>query len=101
MGASDQFAAVTSTYSLESELVEAGNADLLEKVFLELHKRSRTKWRSAMKKEGDERAQAIHKIFKNARKGDFAQILARRIEDGEKLKVPAYIKDAIDQLVIT
>ena len=101
MGASDQFAAVTSTYSLESELVEAGNADLLEKVFLELHKRSRTKWRNAMKKEGDERAQAIHKIFKNARKGDFAQILARRIEDGEKLKVPAYIKDAIDQLVIT
>jgi putative ATP-dependent endonuclease of OLD family len=101
LGASDQFAAVTSTYSLESELVEAGNADLLEKVFLELHKRSRTKWRNAMKKEGDERAQAIHKIFKNARKGDFAQILARRIEDGEELKVPAYIKDAIDQLVIT
>lgn len=101
LGASDQFAAVTSAYSLESELVEAGNADLLEKVFLELHKRSRTKWRNAMKKEGDERAQAIHKIFKNARKGDFAQILARRIEDGEELKVPAYIKDAIDQLVIT
>lgn len=101
LGASDQFAAVTSTYSLESELVEAGNAGLLEKVFLELHKRSRTKWRNAMKKEGDERAQAIHKIFKNARKGDFAQILARRIEDGEELKVPAYIKDAIDQLVIT
>lgn len=101
LGASDQFAAVTSTYSLESELVEAGNADLLEKVFLELHKRSRTKWRNAMKKEGDERAQAIHKIFKNARKGDFAQILARRIEDGEELKVPAYIKNAIDQLVIT
>lgn len=101
LGASDQFAAVTSTYSLESELVEAGNADLLEKVFLELHKRSSTKWRNAMKKEGDERAQAIHKIFKNARKGDFAQILARRIEDGEELKVPAYIKDAIDQLVIT
>lgn len=101
LGASDYFAAITSTYSLESELVEAGNADLLEKVYLELHKRSRTKWRNAMKLEGDERAKAIHKIFKNARKGDFAQILARRIEDGDELKVPTYIKDAIEQLVVT
>lgn len=101
LGGSDYFVAITSTYSLESELIEAGNADLLEKVYLELHPRSKTKWRNALKKEGDERAMAINKIFKNARKGDFAQILARRIEDGDELKVPAYIKDAIEQLVVT
>ena len=56
LGATDYFAAITSTYSLESELVEAGNADLLEKAYLELHPRSGTKWRNALKKEGDDTA---------------------------------------------
>lgn len=101
LGASDYFAAITSTYSLESELIEAGNADLLERAYLELHPRSKKKWRDAMKLDGDERAAAIHRIFKNARKGDFAQVLARLIEDGEKLAVPPYIKHAIEQLVAT
>lgn len=101
LGAADYFAAITSTYSLESELIEAGNADLLEKAYLELHPRSKTKWRNAIEKKGDERAKAIHKIFKNAQKGDFAQILARLIEDGEDLKVPAYITLAIGELVVT
>lgn len=101
LGADDYFAAVTSSYSLESELIAAGNGDLLEKAFLELHPRSKVKWRNAMKLDGDERAKAIHGIFKNARKGDFAQVLARLIEDGETLTVPAYIENAIDQLVAT
>ncbi len=101
LGASAYFAAITSTYSLESELIEAGNADLLEKAYLELHPRSKKKWRDAMKLDGDDRAAAIHRIFKNARKGDFAQVLARLIEDGEKLAVPPYIKHAIEQLVAT
>jgi putative ATP-dependent endonuclease of OLD family len=65
-----------------------------------LHKRSKKKWRNAIEKEGDERAKAIHKIFKNARKGDFAQVLARLIEDGEELKVPTYIRTAIERLVV-
>lgn len=101
LGAIDYFTAVTSTYSLESELIEAGNADLLEKAYLELHPRSKKKWRNAMKLKGDERAAAIHRIFKNARKGDYAQVLARLIEDGEKFVVPPYIKHAIEQLVAT
>lgn len=101
LGATDYFAAVSSTYSLESELIKAGNADLLGKAYLELHPHSKTKWRNALEKEGDERAKAINKIFKSARKGDFAQVLARRIEDGEELKVPAYIARAIEQLVVT
>ena len=100
LGATDLFDAITSTYSLESELIEAGNASLLEKAYLELHRRSKKKWRNAIEKEGDERAKAIHKIFKNARKGDFAQVLARLIEEGEELKVPTYIKTAIERLVI-
>lgn len=101
LGATDYFAAITSTYSLESELIEAGNAALLEKAYLELYPRSKKKWQKAMKLAGDERAKAVNAIFKAARKGDFAQILARLIEDGETLVVPAYIKAAIDQLVAT
>ena len=101
LGAEDNFVAITSTYSLESELIEAGNSDLLEKAYLELHPRSKKKWRNAMKLNGDERAVAVHRIFENARKGDFAQVLARLIEDGEKLVVPSYIKHGIEQLVAT
>jgi putative ATP-dependent endonuclease of OLD family len=101
LGASDYFAAVTSTYSLESELIEAGNANILEKAYLELHPRSRRKWRDAVNLSGDDRARAIYAIFKKARKGDFAQILARLIEDGETFTVPAYIATAIEQLVAT
>lgn len=101
LGASDYFAAITSTYSLESELIEAGNVEILEKAYLELHPRSKAKWRNAIKLEGDERAKAVHAIFKIARKGDFAQILARLIEDGEEFTVPAYIATAIEQLVAT
>lgn len=101
LGANDYFAAVTSTYSLESELIETGNASLLEKAYLELHPRSTKKWQNAMKLDGDERAKAVHSIFEKARKGDFAQILARLIEDGEEFTAPAYISTAIEQLVAT
>jgi putative ATP-dependent endonuclease of OLD family len=101
MGANDMFAAITSTYSLETELIEAGNAGILEKAYLELHPRSKKKWQNAVAKSGDDRARAIHKIFKAARKGDFAQVLARLIEDGETFTVPAYITTTIERLVET
>lgn len=40
-------------------------------------------------------------IFADSAYSVLAQILARGIEDGEKLKVPAYIARAIEQLVVT
>lgn len=101
MSANDRFTAITSTYSLETELIEAGNAAILEKAYLELHPRSKKKWQNAVAKTGDDRARAIHKIFKAARKGDFAQVLARLIEDGEAFTVPSYIATTIDRLVET
>lgn len=101
ISANDIFVAITSTYSLETELIEAGNAAVLEKAYLELHPRSKKKWQNAVSKSGDDRAHAIHKIFKAARKGDFAQVLARLIEDGETFTVPAYIATAIERLVET
>lgn len=99
LGGIDHFKAIASTYSLETELIEAGNVDILRKVYLDLHPRSRQKWDNAVGLSGDARAKAIHKIFKTTRKGDFAQILAKRIEDGEAFNVPGYIGDAIEAVV--
>jgi putative ATP-dependent endonuclease of OLD family len=99
-GSSDCLAAVTSTYSLETELIEAGNGAILRKAYLTLHPKSEKKWDEATGLAGDERAKAIDKIFKGARKGDFAQVLADLIE-GKKdaFYVPSYISTAIQMVV--
>lgn len=101
LGAANHFAAITSTYSLEAELLEAGNGAILEKAYLALHPKSKKTWKNAVALIGDERAKAIHKIFKSTRKGDFAQLLARLIEDGETFYVPTYITKAIEEVVAT
>lgn len=100
LGASEHLAAVTSVYSLETELLEAGNSAILRKAYLTLHPRSKKKWDNAVALSGDERAKKIHEIFKKTRKGDFAQILARLIEDGDAFVVPAYIAKAIEEVVV-
>jgi putative ATP-dependent endonuclease of OLD family len=100
LGASDHLAAITSVYSLEAELLDAGNGAILRKAFLTLHPKSGKKWDNAAALSGDERAKKLHEIFKTTRKGDFAQILARLIEDGEDaFHVPGYIARAIEEVV--
>lgn len=99
LGASALFAAVVNAYSLETELVAAGNTGLLKTVYLELHKNSEAKWTDATIKVGDEQAKAIQELFESTRKGDFAQILAEKISEGAAFAVPAYIKTAIEALV--
>ncbi len=101
LNAASHLAAITSIYSLETELLEAGNKDILEKAYLTLHPKSKKKWDKAVALSGDERAKVIHKIFKSTRKGDFAQILAKLIEDGENFTVPLYIAKAIEEAVAT
>ena len=65
-----------------------------------MHPRSAKKWDAAVKLEGDFRAKAIDKIFKDTRKGDFAQVLAERIEAKEEtFTVPGYIAQAIKEVV--
>lgn len=96
--ATDCLTAITSTYSLETELLEVGNAAILRKAYLTCHKRSGKKWDAAVKLEGDARAKAMDLLFKEARKGDFAQILADLIEAKDKdllFTVPKYIEDTI------
>lgn len=99
LGAADACAVVVNDYSLESELVRAGNGPLLREVYLDMHPKSAERWDAAVALAGEEQALAIQKIFKKTRKGDFAQLLAKRIEDGADFTVPEYIKDAINALV--
>lgn len=102
-GAEGVLSAITSHYSLESELLEAGNAAILRAAYVSLHKRSGKKWDKAAALEGDARAKAIQGIFKNARKGDFAQALADLIEKIDQNQhtfvVPKYIEDTIREVV--
>lgn len=99
LGASASFTAIVNTYSLETELITAGNVDLLKTAFLELHRNSEAKWTDAVTKTGDEQAKAIQALFETTRKGDFAQILADKISEGASFTVPPYMITAINALV--
>jgi putative ATP-dependent endonuclease of OLD family len=102
-GATGVLSAITSRYSLESELLEAGNGAILRAAYVSLHNRSGRKWDKAAGLEGNARAKAIQRIFKNARKGDFAQVLAELIEKTQENKhtfvVPKYIDETIREVV--
>lgn len=101
--ASSVLCAVTSRYSLESELLEAGNGAIMRAAYVFLHPRSGNKWDEAARLESDARARAIQGLFMDARKGDFAQILADLIEHINENKhsfvVPAYIDKTIREVV--
>lgn len=98
-GADDALDVFINTYSLEPDLLSAGNAELLKSVYLELHPNSENKWVDAIGKTGDEQACAIQDLFETTRKGDFAHILADKIAKGEEFSVPDYMKKAIEALV--
>lgn len=97
--ASQIFHAVINTYSLETELVNAGNGALLREVYLKLHPKSEARWDTAVALTGDARAAAVQGIFKDTPKGDFAQLLAEGIRDSANFSVPTYLRSAIEALV--
>jgi putative ATP-dependent endonuclease of the OLD family len=99
LGAVDILKVVINDYSLETELVRAGNADLLKQVYLVLHPRSGDKWDAAVALADAAQAVAIQKLFETTRKGDFAQLLAEEISAGKEFTVPPYLKRAIEALV--
>ncbi len=84
-----------SEYSLETELIRAGNSDVLKAAYLVIHPNSEEKWNSAVAFENDELAKSVRTLFKDTKKGDFAQVLAERIEDGAAFCVPDYLRAAI------
>jgi len=98
-GAADILDVCVNTYSLEAELVAAGNAACMKEVYLGLHPRSEAKWNDAIAKDGDARAKAIQELFKTTPKGDFAQLLAEKVAASEAFNVPSYIRAAIEALV--
>jgi len=99
LNATDKHETFINNYSLETELYLAGNADFLKKAFLKLHSKSEEKWNVATANEGDKLAIAIQGLFKDARKGDFAQVVAEMIEEGEAFIVPTYLAGAINSVV--
>lgn len=99
LGASDCVEVVINDYSLESELVRAGNGTLMRGVYLQLHKQSEAKWDAAAALTGRDQAAAIQKLFETTRKGDFAQLLAEEISEGNPFIVPPYLAQAINAVV--
>jgi len=85
-------------YSLETELLTAGNNDILKAAYIVCHPQSEEKWDNAVAHAGDELAASMHTLFKETRKGDFAQVLAELIEDGKEFIVPKYLSDAIKSI---
>jgi len=98
LGVSARLNVYSNELTLEHALYEAGNADLLREVFLELHPRSGNRWDDEVAARPDgERASAFVRLLadKEVRKGDFAQSLAERIVAGRAFAVPEYIRLAI------
>lgn len=99
LGAEDICVAVINNYSLESELLLAGNGAILRSAYLKIHPQSADKWDAVVAHAGDDLAEQMHELFKDSRKGDFAQALAELIESGEEVVVPDYLADAIRAVV--
>ena len=99
LAATNIFDALINMYSLETELVNAGNAALMKQVYLTLHPNSEAKWDAAVALSGDDKAAAIQGLFNNTPKGDFAQHLAEAIRGAATFNVPVYIRTAIEALL--
>ncbi|RQR59320.1 ATP-dependent endonuclease [Burkholderia sp. Bp9125] len=90
---------VINDFSLESELLRAGNAELMKRLYLSVHPRSEAKWDRAVAFSGEEQAIEVQKLFDNTPKGDYAQLLAEEINSGTPFTVPEYLTCAIKALV--
>ncbi len=96
--ASEALQVQINTFSLETELVRAGNRDTLKQVYLSFHPRSENKWEEAVGKEGREQAKAIQSLFDDTAKGDFAQVLSEKVLESETFCVPEYLRKAIEAI---
>ncbi len=99
LDASKRLDVVVNDYSLESELVRAGNGDLLKRLYLTLHSRSEQRWDRAIALDGSNQAVAVQELFEDTPKGDYAQLLAEAINADEYFNVPEYLTHAVNSLV--
>lgn len=101
LGSRDLLDVEINDYSFEPALLEAGNGELMEKIYCQLHPRSAGKWDAAVNLVGAERALAIQAIFKDVRKGEYAHALAEALgKDGQVFNVPEYLASAISKLTV-
>jgi putative ATP-dependent endonuclease of OLD family len=100
LGATELSQTFINTYSLETELVNAGNQGVMKGIYLKLHPQSAQKWDDATIAAGDDRAEKIRALFKDTPKGDFAQLLAEAVHTGTHFQVPGYLRDAIEAVVL-
>ena len=98
-GATEILSVFVNTYSLETELIVAGNAASIEEIYLTLHPQSKDKWASTLSKSGNDRAKSIQNIFGTTPKGDFAQLLAEKVATSQDFLVPSYLRQAIEAIV--
>lgn len=99
LGARGLLEVIINDYSLETELVRAGNGAVLKDVYLKHHPRSGDRWDAAVTLAGAAQAVAIQKLFETTRKGDVAQLVADEINRDTAFTLPAYLKAAIEALV--
>lgn len=101
LGSRDLLDVEINDYSFEPALLEAGNGELMAKIYCQLHPRSAGKWDAAVNLVGAERALAIQAIFKDVRKGEYAHALAEALgKDGQVFNVPEYLASAISKLTV-
>ena len=91
----------TNDVTLEHALYAAGNNGLLKNSFLALHSRSESDWASIESLPEANRPDAFIKLLveKKTRKGDFIQQISERISKGVTFRVPAYLENAIREIV--
>lgn len=89
---------LTNQNTLEHEIFSVGNESFLKKVFLSLHRNSRTDWVDEIETVPvQDRPDAFLSLIANkkTRKGDLAQAMASNIAAGEVFIVPPYLEQAI------
>lgn len=97
LGASERLAVTAATISLEVDLYNAGNVDALHRAFLDQRPHSQHRLDDLTSVEGADRGKAFAELIASTHvaKGQLAQFVAARIEAGDDIQIPAYLRDAI------
>ena len=97
LGASERLAVTAAPISLEADLYNAGNVDILRRAFLDQRSRSQHRLDDLISVEGADRGAAFAELISSTQvaKGQLAQFVAARIEAGDDIQIPAYLRCAI------
>ena len=103
LGASGCLTVAESSYTLEADLLGAGQANesVLRTAYLKQHRQSEPKWQEIA--EADNPAEALYRKLHDDRrfisKGEFAHDVAIAVQSGELFAVPPYLASAITKVL--